>query len=40
MATSAAPGFFHEWCIDDPEKRRQDDVPFVDGTLYSNLPVQ
>jgi hypothetical protein len=40
MATSAAPGFFHEWRIDDPEKRRQDNVPFVDGALHSNLPVE
>lgn len=40
MATSAAPGFFHEWRIDDPEKRRQDKVPFVDGALHSNLPVE
>jgi hypothetical protein len=26
--------------MDDPEKRRQDKVPFVDGALHSNLPVE
>ncbi|OAP64551.1 hypothetical protein AYL99_00523 [Fonsecaea erecta] len=40
MATSAAPGFFREWRIDDPENRRQGQVPFRDGALHSNLPVQ
>ncbi|OQU96994.1 hypothetical protein CLAIMM_02999 [Cladophialophora immunda] len=40
MATSAAPGYFREWRIDDPENRRQGQVPFRDGALHSNLPVQ
>ncbi|KIW92734.1 uncharacterized protein Z519_06582 [Cladophialophora bantiana CBS 173.52] len=40
MATSAAPGYFREWRIDDPENRRQGKVPFRDGALHSNLPVQ
>lgn len=40
MATSAAPGFFHEWRIDDPENRKRYQVPFVDGALHSNLPVK
>src|SRR5690242_5061474 len=40
MATSAAPGYFHEWRIDDPENRRKDQVPFVDGALHSNLPAE
>ncbi|EXJ60918.1 hypothetical protein A1O7_05071 [Cladophialophora yegresii CBS 114405] len=40
MATSAAPGYFHEWRIDDVENRKQHRVPFRDGALHSNLPVQ
>lgn len=40
MATSAAPPYFHEWRIDDPENRRLGQVPFADGALHSNLPVE
>lgn len=34
MATSAAPGYFHNWRVGKLQK------PFVDGALHSNLPVQ
>lgn len=34
MATSAAPGYFHNWRVGKVQK------PFVDGALHSNLPVQ
>lgn len=39
MATSAAPGYFNPWRIDDPALPRVQQKQFADGALRANMPL-